>query len=76
MAVNPMALMKLSERMKIFNTQHPRVVPFFKTVAGKGLTPGTVVEMSVKTVSGESYVTNVKLTEDDIETIEILKNLG
>ena len=69
MAINPMKLMKLKERFGIFRTEHPKVVPFFKTLRDKALEEGTILEMRVKTKDGEEFVSNIRLTENDVETL-------
>jgi hypothetical protein len=75
MAVNPMELMKLGERLRIFNSQHPRVGAFVKDVGANAFGEGAVIEVKVTSVEGKQYVTNIKVTKEDIETIEILKNI-
>ena len=68
MAFNPMALLKAKERLKMFKEAHPRVVPFFKSIK-EDIEPGAVIEMKVTSVDGKETVTNIRLTEEDIETI-------
>ena len=75
MAINPMKAMKLKDRYKIFNQQHPKIAPFFSAIHKKGLTPGAVVEMKITTTDGKEYVTNIKLTPEDIETIQMALEL-
>jgi len=73
MAINPMQLMKMKERWELFNSQHPKVAPFF-AAAGQCLQEGTIIEMKV-TVPGEGdLVTNIRLTAEDMETIAMLKD--
>ena len=50
------------------------MVPFFRMLGGRALEEGTVYELKVTTTDGEEHVANIKLTEDDIETIRILIN--
>ena len=75
MAVNPMDLMKLGERLKIFRQQHPKVRPFLSEVRGKALTPGAILEIRVTDVEGREYVSNIRVTEEDVETLRILSSL-
>ena len=74
MAVNPMELMKLGERLRIFNSQHPRVGAFLKDVSANANGEGAVIELKVTSAEGKEYVTNIKVTKEDMETIEVLKN--
>ena len=75
MALNPKQLMQLSERWRIFNDQHPRVLDFIRDVGRNSIEPGTILELKVTENSGRTAVTNICLTEEDVETISILKNL-
>ncbi len=72
MAINPMALLKMKERMSMFQQEHPKIRPFFQTLKEKALVPGTVFEMTATTPDGKSYTANFRLTENDIETIRSL----
>ena len=71
MAINPLQLMKFKERLDIFERQHPKVIPFFKALHGK-LEVGSVLELKVTNPDGTEMVSNIKVTEDDLETISIL----
>ena len=73
MAINPLALMKMKERMHIFQQEHSKVGPFFSMLREKAVSEGSVVELKVTTPEGEEYVTNIRLTANDVETIHILK---
>ncbi len=75
MAMNPAELFKLRERFNIFNEQHPRVVPFFNAAAGR-IQEGSVIEITVTSPDGESIASNIRVTAEDLETVEILKNAG
>ncbi len=75
MAANPMDLLKLGERLRIFRQQHPKVPAFLSDVRGKALTPGAVLELRVTDVEGKEYVTNIRVTEEDVETLRILSSL-
>jgi len=71
MAINPMQLMKLKERFEVFNTQHPKVIPFFKALHGR-IDVGSVIEIKVTNPDGSEMVSNIKVTEDDLKTIQII----
>ena len=72
-SMNPMAMMQLAGRLNIFNQQHPKFGLFLKSVAAKGLTEGSIMEVKFTAVDGETYVSNIKLTADDVETIRMMK---
>ena len=73
MAMNPMQLMQLAERLRIFKSQHPKVLDFMHDVVRNDLQPGVVMELRVTDNDGKTSVTNIRLTEEDVETIGILK---
>ena len=75
MAKNPLQFMQLAERLKIFRDQHPRVLDFIQAVGRNNLQPGVIRELRVTDLDGKVSVTNMRLTEEDIETIGIIKNL-
>ncbi|MBR3366466.1 MAG: hypothetical protein IKG66_01560 [Lachnospiraceae bacterium] len=75
MAFNPMELLKLKERLDIFRQQHPRVHPFLSEVRGKALQPGSVLEIRVTDPEGKEYVSNIRVTPEDVETIGLLMSL-
>ncbi len=61
---NPMDMMKLAQRLQIFSD-----------TAQNAVQTGTIIEMKVTTPDGHERISNIKLTQEDLETIEILKNL-
>jgi hypothetical protein len=75
MAVNPKQLMQMADRLRIFREQHPRVREFISAVGRSSLQPGVILELKVTETDGRTSVTNMRLTPEDIETIEIIKSL-
>ena len=71
MAVNPMEMMKMRQRLKLFTEQHPRFPAFVKQVKADALVPGTIMEMKVTTPEGREYITNIRLTPEDVETLHM-----
>lgn len=72
MALNPMALLQMKERFRIFKEEHPKVLPFLNNARKSMLVPGTIMELRFKKQDGEEMVSNIKLTKNDVETIESL----
>ena len=52
------------------------MVPFFRTISQKALTEGSVLEIKATAVDGKEYVSNIRLTGNDIELINILSEMG
>ena len=75
MGMNPANIMKLMQRLNIFRTQHPKFQAFLGSVTQGAIREGTIIEIKVTDPDGGEYLSNMKLTSDDIETVEILKNI-
>ena len=74
MAMNPIAMMQAAGRIKIFKEQHPKALAFIQSVSEGDMRVGTVIEVKVTTPEGKVSVSNIRLTEDDIETFNLFKN--
>ena len=74
MAMNPMALLQLKERLNLFNQDHPKMRPFLTAVRDK-MQEGTILELKVTDVEGKEMVSNIRLTANDMETFRILANM-
>ncbi len=51
------------------------MAPFLKDVGEHGFREGSVVEVKVTTPEGRDYITNMRVTRDDVETAQILHGL-
>lgn len=75
MAMNPMEMMKLAGRLKIFQEQHPKALAFVRDVTQNAVREGSVIELKVTDPDGKDYVTNIRVTAEDMETAQILREL-
>ena len=73
MNMNPMLLMQHQQRLGLFQQDHPKVIPFFQAVGANAVTEGTVFAVKVTTPDGKVLESNIKLTANDIETINMMK---
>ena len=71
MNMNPMLLMQLQQRLSLFQQDHPKVMPFLQMLKGNAVKEGTIVEMRVTDPDGNEYVSNIRLTQTDVETIKL-----
>ncbi len=71
MAFNPMLLGQIKNRMDMFNAGHPRFVAFLENIGSQGVQAGTIVELKVTDPDGRERITNLRLTEEDVETIRM-----
>lgn len=74
--MNPMALLSMKSAIDKFQNNHPRFVQFIKAMADSGLQEGTILECKVITPEGKELQTNIKISQDDLELIEKLKELS
>ncbi len=75
MAMNPSDLPRLKERYDLFKTQHPKFFPFLQAAGQEAVREGTIAEIRIIPKEGQDFVTNIKLTADDVKTIEMLRGL-
>lgn len=75
MAMNPAIMMKMMQRLNIFRSQHPKFQAFLGSVTQGAIREGSIIEIKVTDPDGGEYISNIKLTSDDIETVEMLKNI-
>ena len=73
MNMNPMKLLQMQESFNRFNNNHPKFPLFVNAVMKEGIKEGTVIEITVTTPEGKNYNSNLKVTADDLELIESLK---
>ena len=74
MAFDSMKMMQLGIRFKQFAEDHPRVVAFFNGTKHE-FREGAVFEIKLTSPEGKEYVTSMKLNRNDIDTLEMLKNM-
>ncbi|MBQ8412501.1 MAG: hypothetical protein IJX12_02705 [Lachnospiraceae bacterium] len=72
--MNPMALMKIKGLFERFQTNHPKVPMFFKA-ASQVIGEDSIIEINVTTAEGKTLCTNMKVTKDDLELVEQLKQM-
>ena len=75
MNVNPMALLGLKSDFDKFKNNHPRFLQFVKAFTKAGVQEGTIMECKVITTDGKELHANIKITADDLELLERLKDL-
>ncbi|MCR5747082.1 MAG: hypothetical protein K6G03_05190 [Lachnospiraceae bacterium] len=54
---------------------HPKVSAFIRNEILTGVPEGTVIEMKVTKPGAETKITNLKVTQEDLEVIEELKKI-
>ncbi len=71
--MNPMDMMQMGSRLQIFNQQHPKFGAFLREAGQDAMREGSVLEMRVTSPEGKEYVTNIRLTAEDVETMNMFR---
>lgn len=74
--MNPMTLLSLKTSFDKFQDNHPKFIQFAQAIAHIGIQEGSVLECKVTTPDGKELQTNFKITQDDIDLIDKLKELS
>lgn len=74
--MNPMFLMQAKQRLELFQREHPKVLPFLNTIKSQALREGSVIEIKVTDPEGKEYVSNIRVTANDVETVRLLSTQG
>ena len=74
MGFNPAALMKLMSARNKFVNAHPKVSAFIGREL-QDIPAGTVIELSITKPGKDPVVTNMRVTEEDLEFIRSLRDL-
>ena len=73
---NPAAFFQLMNFWSPFKENNPKFPKFLSAVTQNGIKEGSIIEVRVTTAAGESFDSNLKITADDMEMIEQLKNMS
>lgn len=74
--VNPASIMKLMNAKNKFSANHPKFVAFLSMIFSKGITEGTIIEITVTRPGEQPVTSNMKVLESDLELMEELKSLA
>ncbi len=72
---NPADIMKLMGMKNKFESSHPKFVSFIKDVAARGISEGDILEVTITRADGEKTTANLRVTADDVEMVNEIKNL-
>lgn len=60
---------------KVFKRNHPRLEPFMDAVQNKGYCAGMEIAVAVRYPDGEEYKTGIRVTESDMELIDLARSM-
>ena len=70
--MNPIDMLQLGAKVQTFKEQHPRFPAFIKKVGKEAVAEGAIMEVKITSVEGQDYVTNLRLTADDIDLLRMI----
>ena len=74
--MNPLKLMQLKGSWDKFCANHPKFPMFLNAVSqGNVLQLDTIIEINITTADGRTYASNLKITPEDLELIEDVKDI-
>lgn len=74
--VNPAALLTFKKKWDEFSARHPKFVSFLGVLKNRGVDVGSVIDIKVTLPNGETFQSNLKLTQEDVEAIKSLAGNG
>ena len=75
MAINPLDILKLKDRLNAFRARHPGFSRFISAARKKGVPEGSVLDVTITTPDGQSMATNFRVSAEDIELLRALTSL-
>lgn len=72
MGIDPIKLMKLKSAIGGFQSRHSKFVNFIHAMSSQCMNEGTIIEVNVTTPDGKRYVSNMKVSAEDVEFLSNL----
>ncbi len=70
--INPSIILSIKKRKAMFEKDHPEFTPFLKKSLLNFVKKDSVISISIQNPSGEKTQTQIKLSENDIKTLEMI----
>lgn len=74
--INPAVLITFKKKIEEFGMRHPRFVSFIQALKGREMPVGSVIDITVTMPDGETFQSNIKLTEEDIEMLKTIASMN
>lgn len=76
MSINPAMLFKIKGAWDKFVGNHPKFPMFLRAASATGIKEGYIIEVKITDTDGKTICTNVKLTDSDMELIDMIKDMS
>lgn len=71
--MNPLTMMQVKELTGKFRRNHPKIINFFNAAQNR-IDEGSVIEIKLTMSNGEVMNASAKVTKDDMELLNYIKN--
>ena len=71
--MNPFAILGIINKLE---SAHPKAAAFVRNELMTGLPEGTIIEMTVTKPGAEPRTANIRLTQEDLEVLNEMKNMS
>lgn len=72
---NPMKFLQVKAGWEMFKSRHPKFPAFLNSVTQGAINEGSVIEATVTTADGRTFSTNLKVSKEDMELLNEMKEL-
>lgn len=73
---NPASILQFRKDWGEFEQRHPRFVTFLGAIFKKGISEGSIVEITVTLPDGQKIESNMKISEEDIKFFQNIGNMS
>ena len=73
--MNPMMVLQIKDKIDTFRREHPKMLSFLGMINRKALSEGSVLEIKATSVDGQEYVSNIRVSANDMELIKLLSGM-
>lgn len=73
--INPLKLLQLKNAWEQFKSRHPKFPSFLNTVSKGAVSENAIIEITITTADGRKISSNIKVTAEDMDLMEQIKNL-
>ena len=76
MALNPMQIIQLKDKLNGFRNRHPGFVGFIGALRREGVPEGSVLDIRFTSPDGRTSATHFRVTQEDLDFLRTISELG
>lgn len=70
-----MQLLQIKGMWTEFTSRHPKLPNFLNAVSQNGIKEGTIIEVQITTPEGKNLASNLKISREDMELFQKIKEM-